>query len=61
MYKLELSREAQRFYEQSDKSIAKKLARCFRSLEADPRASNNVKTLKGPSPARIAIALVICV
>jgi mRNA interferase RelE/StbE len=48
MYKLELSREAQRFYERSDKSIAKKLARCFQSLEADPRAGNNVKALKGP-------------
>ena len=48
MYKLELSREAQRFYERADKSVAKKLARCFQSLETDPRAGNNVKALKGP-------------
>ncbi len=48
MYKLELSREAQRFFERADKSVAKKLARCFQSLEADPRAGNNVKALKGP-------------
>jgi len=48
MYNIDLSREAQRFYERCDKSVAKKLARCFQSLEADPRAGNNVKALKGP-------------
>ena len=47
MYRVELSREAQRFYEQCDKPIAKKLARCFESLESDPRAGNNIKPLKG--------------
>lgn len=47
MYKVELSREAQRFYEESDKGVSKKLARCFESLEADPRAGNNIKSLKG--------------
>jgi len=47
MYKIELSQEAQRFYERCDKPIAKKLARCFQSLEKDPRQSNNVKPLKG--------------
>jgi mRNA interferase RelE/StbE len=48
MYKLELSREAQRFYERAEKSVAKKLARCFQSLETDPKAGNNVKALQGP-------------
>jgi mRNA interferase RelE/StbE len=48
MYSLELSREAQRFYEACDKAIAKRLARCFASLENDPRAGNNIKALKGP-------------
>jgi mRNA interferase RelE/StbE len=48
MYKVELSREAQRFYQRCDKSISKKLARCFKSLETDPRTGNNVKALKGP-------------
>ena len=47
MYKVELSREAQRFYNQCDKPIAKKLARCFQSLEKNPRQRNNVKPLKG--------------
>ncbi len=48
MYKLELSREAQRFYERCDKAVAKKLTRCFESLERNPRSGNNVKSLKGP-------------
>ena len=47
MYKVELSREAQRFYERSDKPVSKKLARCLESLEADPKAGNNIKPLKG--------------
>lgn len=47
MYRLELSREAQRFYERCDKAVAKKLARCFDSLERNPRSGNNVKALKG--------------
>jgi mRNA interferase RelE/StbE len=48
MYSVELSREAQLFYAQSDKTITKKLDRCFESLEKNPRAGNNVKALKGP-------------
>jgi mRNA interferase RelE/StbE len=47
MYRVELSREAQRFYERCDKTVSKKLARCFESLESNPRAGNNVKALKG--------------
>ncbi|MGA2502136.1 MAG: type II toxin-antitoxin system RelE/ParE family toxin [Tepidisphaeraceae bacterium] len=47
MYRLELSREAQRFYERCDKAVARKLSRCFESLERDPRTGNNVKALKG--------------
>jgi mRNA interferase RelE/StbE len=47
MYKVELSREAQRFFNRADKPVAKKLARCFEALESDPRAGNNVKALKG--------------
>jgi mRNA interferase RelE/StbE len=47
MYKLVLSREAQRFYERCDKPAASKLARCFTALEQDPRGGNNVKPLKG--------------
>lgn len=29
-------------------ALARKLARCFTRLEADPRAGNNIKALKGP-------------
>ena len=47
MYRVELSREAQRFYERCDRSISKKLSRCFQSLERNPRLGNNVKALKG--------------
>jgi mRNA interferase RelE/StbE len=47
MYRVELSAEAQRFYERCDRPLARKLARCFESLEKDPRAGNNVKALKG--------------
>jgi mRNA interferase RelE/StbE len=47
MYKVELSQEAQRFFDRCDKPIAKKLARCFQSLEKNPREGNNVKALKG--------------
>src|SRR5882757_6232844 len=47
MYKVELSREAQRFYDRCDQPVAKKLARCFLSLETNPREGNNVKPLKG--------------
>lgn len=48
MYKVVLSREAQRFFERCDSVVARKLTRCFESLEANPRAGNNVKALKGP-------------
>jgi mRNA interferase RelE/StbE len=47
MYKVELSREAQQFYDRCDKPLARKLARCFQSLERNPREGNNVKPLKG--------------
>jgi mRNA interferase RelE/StbE len=47
MYSVELSREAQRFYERCDITIYKKLSRCFAALERNPRVGNNVKALKG--------------
>jgi mRNA interferase RelE/StbE len=47
MYSVVLSREARRFYEQCDRPVSRKLARCFQSLESDPREGNNVKPLKG--------------
>ncbi|HLL88803.1 MAG TPA: type II toxin-antitoxin system RelE/ParE family toxin, partial [Tepidisphaeraceae bacterium] len=48
MYSVELSREAQRFYDRADRPLARKLARCFASLEREPRQGNNVKALTGP-------------
>jgi mRNA interferase RelE/StbE len=47
MFRVELSREAQRFYERCDKVVSKKLSRCFAALERDPRAGNNVRALTG--------------
>lgn len=47
MYRLELSREAQRFFEKCERAEAKKLVRCFEALEKNPRAGNNIKALKG--------------
>jgi len=47
MYSVELSQEARRFYERCDDPVSRKLARCFQSLERNPREGNNVKPLKG--------------
>ena len=47
MYSVELSQEAQRFYDRCDHPTAKKLARCFQALEKNPRSGNNIKQLKG--------------
>ena len=48
MFRVELSREAQRFFERCEAVVARKLTRCFESLETNPRAGNSVKALKGP-------------
>jgi mRNA-degrading endonuclease RelE of RelBE toxin-antitoxin system len=40
MYRLVLSREAERFYHRCGKPDANKLARCFTALEQDPRVGN---------------------
>lgn len=47
MYDVVLSPAAAEFYAAADKPLARKLARCFRNLEADPRQGNNVKRLSG--------------
>lgn len=47
-YVVELSREAQRFYASCDRPVARKLDKCFASLETNPRQGNNVKRLSGP-------------
>jgi mRNA interferase RelE/StbE len=48
MYKVELSHEARRFYDRCGKVASRKLARCFGSLEKNPREGNNIKALTGP-------------
>lgn len=60
MYRVELSHEAQRFFDRCDKTIAKKLVRCFQSLEKNPRQGNNIKPLKVRLPAPTVIESAIC-
>jgi len=47
MYDVVLSSDAAEFYAAADQPLARKLARCFRSLQTDPRQGGNVKRLKG--------------
>jgi mRNA interferase RelE/StbE len=47
MFNLVLSPEAQAFFAAADRPLARKLARCFRQLEQEPRRGNNIKALKG--------------
>ena len=47
MFEVILSPEAQSFFEAAEKPLARKLARCFRQLEKDPRRHNNIKRLSG--------------
>ena len=47
MYAVELSREAERFLNRCDATTARKLVRCFESLERNPRSGSNIKPLKG--------------
>ena len=46
-YKVVLSLSAEKFYLKCDKSLAKKLVRCFQNLENNPRYHPNIKSLKG--------------
>ena len=47
MFEVILSPEAQAFFSAADKPLARKLARCFRQLELEPRRHNNIKRLSG--------------
>lgn len=47
MFEVILSPEADSFYAAADRPLAKKLARAFAHLEADPRRHNNAKRLTG--------------
>jgi mRNA interferase RelE/StbE len=47
MLELQLSVLARGVFAAADRSLSKKLARCFERLEDDPFSGNNVKPLKG--------------
>jgi mRNA interferase RelE/StbE len=47
MFEVILSPEANEFFAAADKPLARKLSRCFKQLEADPRRHNNIKRLTG--------------
>lgn len=47
MYEVLLHPDAQEVYIKADKSLAKKIARCFQQLEQVPRSHPNIKALKG--------------
>ena len=47
MYNLQLTRDAQRFYEKADAALARRLNRCFEQLQQNPYDHPNVKKLKG--------------
>jgi mRNA interferase RelE/StbE len=53
MFELILSPEVQTFFAASDSPLARKLARCFRQLELDPRRHNNIKRLSGKLSGRL--------
>jgi mRNA interferase RelE/StbE len=52
MFELILSPEAQAFFAAADAPLARKLARCFRQLEHEPRRHNNIKRLSGKLAGR---------
>ena len=47
MYEVLLHHDAQKVYVNSDKAIAKKIARCLQQLEQTPKSHPNIKALKG--------------
>jgi mRNA interferase RelE/StbE len=47
MYRVRLSPRAQRFYAAAERPLARKLARCFRQIENDPRDHPNIRALRG--------------
>ena len=53
MFELILSPEAQAFFAAADLPLARKLGRCFRQLERDPRRHNNIKRLSGQLAGRL--------
>ncbi len=47
MSKVQLSLEAEKVFAKCNQTLAKKLVRCFQTLEETPRFHPNIKPLKG--------------
>jgi mRNA interferase RelE/StbE len=47
MFEVILSPEAQDFYAEADRPLARKLTRCFEQLEKEPRRHSAIKMLTG--------------
>jgi len=47
MYSLKLTREAQKFYEQTEPSLVRRINRCFEQLSENPYEHPNIKALRG--------------
>ncbi len=47
MYDIVLTKKAQKFYENCDEKIARKLNRCFDHLRENPYEHPNIKSLRG--------------
>ena len=47
MYEVVLSPEAEAFYADADRPLARRLARCFAQLERDPHRHSNIRRLTG--------------
>ncbi len=45
-YEVRLTRAARTEYERADRSLARKLARCFEQLERDPQSHPNARPLR---------------
>lgn len=50
MYEVILLPKARKVYATAEKGLAKKLSRCFQSLEESPKGHSNIKRLKVFSP-----------
>ena len=48
MYDLLLTKEAQAFYEKADRSLVRRLNRCFDQLRQNPHHHPNITRLRGP-------------
>ena len=52
MYKVVLTRKAQKAYQQADTSLVLKLNRCFETISLNPYRHPNIKSLKGQLKGR---------